>query len=89
MVVKWLIIAFHIIVEQWALMVNLAGVIVTLQHHVSAKVQFFVTMDTIIMVVGWVILAINHGIIVLQFAMNTAPEICNGATMDMMTWAVI
>merc|ERR1712061_447564 len=85
----WVTIAFHTIVDILETMVNLAGVSVTLQQRATATVQFFVTMDTIIMAVGWAILATNHGIIAQQFAMKTAPQTCNIATMDTMTMDAI
>jgi len=68
--------------------VNLAGVCVKLERA-TATVQWFVTMD-IIMVVGWVIIATNLMEIALQFAMNHATMGMDRliATMEWMTMAV-
>jgi len=85
--VTWVTIAFHAIVDQLETMVNHAGICVTLQHA-TAKVMWFVTVDTIIMVVGWVPIATNHGVIALQFAMYHAPQTWLIATLEWMKMVV-
>jgi len=85
--VTWVTIAFHAIVDQLETMVNHAGICVTL-HHATAKVMWFVTVDTIIMVVGWVPIATNHGVIALQFAMYHAPQTWLIATLEWMKMVV-
>jgi len=47
-----------------------------------------VTVVTIIMVVGWVPIATNHGVIALQFAMYHAPQTWLIATLEWMTVVV-